>query len=500
LISAESSVIDLPDSPVSEAVPAPVPQSPAVPVASTDIFVVQPTSSRRLVEFLTMFVLTILFFRAIAVEPFGVPTGSMAPTLIGNHHAVPCPRCGYRVLIGEPNHAPGGNRIAICSNCGKEDLHPLEYPEIIGDRLLVDKNLWSLRGPRRWEVAVFRCPSDFSKPYVKRVGGLPGESILVQNGDIYIDGQLARKTLAEVRQTSIPVMSMDYVPDGVGWSPRWQITAPPATEIGIAPVVIDGSEIHLRGADYPGQALRLACVNASLDTGKIEAFRDTYAYNGLNHGGAGESVHDFQIACEIEVLGGHGELAFRLNDGTKEEVVTHLAVDTDDLVQSFLQVDKLLGIRTSRQVLRPGRRYRFEMSYTDRRVTAALDGRELFAPVDREIPGLREEVKMPLTITSLGVSAAIRHVVLSRDIHYRMSGPNATHLPMKLGEDEYFMLGDNSSNSDDSRSWRIPAVPGKYFLGKPFLIHQPSKLGSVEIGERIRVFQMIDWDRIRLIR
>ena len=94
----------------------------------------------------------------------------------------------------------------------------------------------------------------------------------------------------------------------------------------------------------------------------------------------------------------------------------------------------------------------------------------------------------------------VRHLVLSRDIHYRMSGANATHLPMKLGEDEYFMLGDNSSNSDDSRSWRIPAVPGKFFLGKPFLIHQPSKMGSVEIGDRTRMFQMIDWDRVRLIR
>ena len=37
------------------------------------------------------------------------------------------------------------------------------------------------------------------------------------------------------------------------------------------------------------------------------------------------------------------------------------------------------------------------------------------------------------------------------------------------------MLGDNSANSDDSRSWQIPAVPERNFLGKPFLLHQPSR-------------------------
>ena len=46
-----------------------------------------------------------------------------------------------------------------------EDAHP--------DFILVDKTAYLPRLPRRWEVAVFHCPADLTKPYVKRVAGLP---------------------------------------------------------------------------------------------------------------------------------------------------------------------------------------------------------------------------------------------------------------------------------------------------------------------------------------
>ena len=52
----------------------------------------------------SIFLVVFLFLRVGFVEPFGVPTGSMAPTLIGNHREGPCPRCGARSAsaIGRP--------------------------------------------------------------------------------------------------------------------------------------------------------------------------------------------------------------------------------------------------------------------------------------------------------------------------------------------------------------------------------------------------------------
>jgi signal peptidase I len=59
------------------------------------------------------------------------------------------------------------------------------------------------------------------------------------------------------------------------------------------------------------------------------------------------------------------------------------------------------------------------------------------------------------------------------------------------------MLGDNSGNSQDSREWPTPGVPEADFIGKPFLIHQPLRLGRVTVGGQERVFQAIDWSRLR---
>ena len=56
-------------------------------------------------------------------------------------------------------------------------------------RMLVDRTAFAFREPRRWEVAVFRSPDDAAQLCVKRVVGLPGESIAIRNGEISIDGR-----------------------------------------------------------------------------------------------------------------------------------------------------------------------------------------------------------------------------------------------------------------------------------------------------------------------
>src|SRR5439155_19486671 len=61
---------------------------------------IRPPPSSTLFPYTTLFRSGLLLFRAIGAEPYGVPTGSMAPTLLGNHRAVTCPRCGYPIDVG----------------------------------------------------------------------------------------------------------------------------------------------------------------------------------------------------------------------------------------------------------------------------------------------------------------------------------------------------------------------------------------------------------------
>ena len=67
--------------------------------------------------------------------------------------------------------------------------------------------------------------------------------------------------------------------------------------------------------------------------------------------------------------------------------------------------------------------------------------------------------------------------------------------PLQAGE--YFVLGDNSGNSQDSRKWPRPGVPEADFVGKPFLIHQPLRTARSRSAGGSGIFQTVDWSRLR---
>ena len=67
----------------------------------------------------------------------------------------------------------------------------------------------------------------------------------------------------------------------------------------------------------------------------------------------------------------------------------------------------------------------------------------------------------------------------------------------RLGADEYYVLGDNSAISQDSRTWTDhPAVGDKCLVGKPLAIFSPS--GEFDWGNWH--FQVPNLSRIRYIR
>src|SRR6266511_3342549 len=75
---------------------------------------------RRLFASVILVASVLLVVRAVGVEPFAVPTGSMAPALLGNHRAAVCPHCGYPVRVGQRDSARPV--AAPCPNCGCGDF------------------------------------------------------------------------------------------------------------------------------------------------------------------------------------------------------------------------------------------------------------------------------------------------------------------------------------------------------------------------------------------
>ena len=59
-----------------------------------------------------------------------------------------------------------------------------------GDRVLVDRVVFHLRHPRRGDVVVFEYPRNRDIMFIKRVIGLPGDTLETRAGRLYVNGRL----------------------------------------------------------------------------------------------------------------------------------------------------------------------------------------------------------------------------------------------------------------------------------------------------------------------
>jgi len=59
-----------------------------------------------------------------------------------------------------------------------------------GDRLLVDKAIYRKTEPKRGDMIVFKYPEDPKRPFIKRLVGLPGETIEIRNEKLVINGEI----------------------------------------------------------------------------------------------------------------------------------------------------------------------------------------------------------------------------------------------------------------------------------------------------------------------
>jgi signal peptidase I len=68
-----------------------------------------------------------------------------------------------------------------------------------GEYLIVNKALYELRPAERGDIIVFRAPQSPDKNFVKRIIGLPGETVELKAGQVYVNGKLLYEPYIDAR-------------------------------------------------------------------------------------------------------------------------------------------------------------------------------------------------------------------------------------------------------------------------------------------------------------
>ena len=433
------------------------------------------------------------------IIPFQVTSGSMAGALIGSHRDVVCGDCGHRFVYG--TDLPPASPRAVCPICGYSNQGLDRQPASAGDRLLIHKSIFRFRRPRRWEVVAFRHPRQADQTHVKRVVGLPDESVRIQGGDVYVRGEVQRKKLGQQRALAVLVHDANRQPILDPVPPlRWQGEGEDTLW---SPF---GGRFARRSTSDEGPAVdwlvyhhwrRARGKEGEVSEGPIT---DHCGYNQTRPRRREDThvVTDLLLSLRLTETFGQGRLVIRATDGRDEFQVR---INPDGSGYEVLQNGRPIPGAAKRAPLSFDE-VTLEVSLFDQQFLLAFDGRvALEWPYDRS-PRPLEPTSRPLAIGSQGgLGVSIRDLRVYRDVYYTHPiGPRGRWglaEPVELAADEYFVLGDNSPISEDSRTWPGgPAVPAKLLVGKPLLVHFPAK--SIQLGRW--VFQVPDPAKIRYIR
>jgi len=144
--------------------------APLTPEQEAEVVFRQSAESEWWELFKTVFwaVLIALLFRTFLFQPFNIPSGSMKPNLL----------VGDYLFVSKFSY--GYSRFSL----------PFGLPFIQG-RVMAD-------APQRGDVAVFKLPSNNATDYIKRVVGLPGDTIQMIDGRLYINGEMLPRELVDV--------------------------------------------------------------------------------------------------------------------------------------------------------------------------------------------------------------------------------------------------------------------------------------------------------------
>jgi signal peptidase I len=347
-------------------------------------------------------VILVVIVRHFVLTPFRIPSSSMEPTLLGN--------------------------------------------EQVNDRLFVNRWIYAFQPVERWDVVVFLYPLNRDKHFIKRVVGLPGDQVAIADGDVYIGGQIVRKPAGDQAALWVPVSRLDSERELTRWRyapPTLRYLGHGALELqaGSEPAWLRCNEIDL-GYYRDGQTVP---VGGSRDLRANDVRLRTRLVAPDNCQVTLELISgDERFVAELAVGSGASHVVWSSRDEPQRRQVIGENLPAlpagQPVMLEFVHLDRQVQLRIAERVV---------MDYDRQRERpVALDSVRHFTTDSAAALGVQ------------GGTVRVERLEVDRDIYYTNEGiferaidaaPPTFTVPAK----RYFVLGDNSANSSDSRRWIV---------------------------------------------
>jgi signal peptidase I len=498
---------------------------------------IEPTGSKRaqgrkakggresIESFVVVFVSFLIW--SIEAEGFVIPTGSMAPTLMGRHKEIACPQCDYVYTVNadrEAESTPGvpssSRRIAAgtCENCRFEC--PLgDAPSFSGDRIYVMKSGLSLPflpstlrvELKRWDVTVFKLPEEPEVRYIKRLVGMPNEVIRIKGGDVWAkredepgDFERLRRPLEHQQAMQMMVYDDAHRAAALRGDPRWlrwaalapgDWTEPEPGRYAAREQARDWCELRyhhivptpsqceeiLRGG--PLRALPRATLITdfcSYNT-DLAADDDTHPRRAARAWFHPHWVGDLTLSLRLTVRQPAGQVRLEL---IKSGASNRCEIDLAKGELSLFHETAALGTTVRPELARPGT-HDLVLANVDDRLTLWIDGSvpfdegRTFEPPNRNGTPTAADLE-PVRIAARGAAVEVNSLVLKRDIYYTL----------EPAEVDYSNL-DDSARIDASSLVDLLSDPAK-FSG---LLQNPCRDYPIGAGHYFMLGDNSPWSR-----
>lgn len=346
-----------------------------------------------------------------------------------------------------------------------------------GDRVLVDK-LWdNFSNPSRFHLVVFNHKE---KTVVKRIAGLPNEWFKIEDFDLWV-GQEA-SALHRIQKSPSKDLDMfstywdnEKSPGGFKGK-RWVLSSsahPQKKKILLdgtgteeETLFADAARIHLKDLKNRGSTWHMrfkgrittGYIDGSgrlkeASSGKMSAARD-FGIKGrltLDRGGKLWVLYRYFNAPYILILGGG-----RVRIWKEGKLLSQSPILPELLVNKKLNL---------------------ALVFLDGRFCLSINGHDTWKYKPNPSRPSRFTLKLfpgnELMLAASGGKVFIQSLSIIHDFHYLAIGEYGSWKPIRLQSNQYFVLGDNSEDSQDSR--HFGPIRGSKIIGRPLMVVAPKK-------------------------